>query len=623
MGLNGSALPALVGIDVASAALQHIGLDVNLAENVAAIAVVRDDLSQSQQGLTGSGCMWINLAVLLAGVLLLLGIASSKFSARLGVPVLVLFLSLGMVAGSEGLGRIPFENYDLANSIGSVALALILFDGGLRTSLAAVQRVWRPALALSTVGVLLTSVLTGLAAAWVLKLPLLQGLLLGSIVGSTDAAAVFSVLRTSGLKLPERLTSTLEVESGSNDPMAIFLTLGLIGVITGGVESVSDLALLLITQFGVGTLVGLGVGRLATASINRINLVYPGLYPLLALAFGLVTFGLAAVLGGSGFLAVYIAGIVLGSSSIVFRRGIFSFHDAIAWLGQIILFVMLGLLSFPSRLLAVAWEGMLIAIVLILIARPVAVWSSAWPFRFRRRELTFLSWVGLKGAVPITLATFPLMAGVPQSQLIFNAVFFVVLVSAITQGWSLPLVARWLTIGRPADPTPALSVEINALRQVDGEILDYTVKPRTHVAGQRLRDLALPDGVVVSLIVRGRDVVMPRGATLLLPGDHVFVAMRMSLEPLINRLFDLDPEPPVIPNDLQLSFHANTTLDQLLGFYGVPLPELNAPVALQSLGSLLAASTSGPDLQIGALRIKAGVDREHVSVSCINEPALV
>lgn len=566
--------------------------------------------------------MFINLAILAAGIFLLLGIASSKFSARLGVPVLVLFLSVGMLAGSEGLGRIPFENYDLANNVGSVALALILFDGGLRTSLAAVKRVWRPAMALSTLGVLITSLLTGLAAAWVLKLPLLQGLLVGSIVGSTDAAAVFSVLRTSGLKLPDRLTSTLEVESGSNDPMAIFLTLGLIQIITGGADSTQELVVLFLTQFGVGALAGLGVGRLATTAINRINLAYPGLYPLLALAFGLVAFGVAAVLGGSGFLAVYIAGIVLGSSSIVFRRGIFSFHDAIAWLGQIVLFVMLGLLSFPSRLLAVAWEGLLIAIVLILIARPLAVWTSAWPFRFRRRELTFLSWVGLKGAVPITLATFPLMAGVPQSQLIFNAVFFVVLVSAITQGWSLPLVARWLNIGRPADPTPALSVEINALRQVDGEILDYTVKPRTHVAGQRLRDLAFPDGVVVSLIVRGRDVVMPRGTTLLLPGDHVFVAMRMSLEPLINRLFEPDPEPPVLPHDLQLSFHAKTTLEQLCGFLGLELPEGSVSSAEQSVGSLLASSTSSPDLRIGALLIKAGVDREHVLVSWINEPAL-
>jgi cell volume regulation protein A len=564
--------------------------------------------------------MWINLAMLLAGVLLLLGIASSKFSARLGVPVLVLFLSLGMVAGSEGLGRIPFENYGLANSVGSVALALILFDGGLRTSLSAVQRVWRPALALSTIGVLLTSLMTGLAAAWVLKLPLLQGLLVGSIVGSTDAAAVFSVLRTSGLKLPDRLTSTLEVESGSNDPMAIFLTLGLIGLITGGAESPQDLALLFITQFGVGSLAGLGVGRLATTAINRINLVYPGLYPLLALAFGLVAFGFAAVLGGSGFLAVYIAGIVLGSSSIVFRRGIFSFHDAIAWLGQIVLFVMLGLLSFPSRLVAVAWEGLLIAVVLILIARPFAVWLSAWPFHFRRRELTFLSWVGLKGAVPITLATFPLMAGVPQSALIFNAVFFVVLVSAITQGWSLPLVARWLNIGRPADPTPALSVEINALRQVDGEIIDYTVKTRTHVAGQRLRDLALPDGVVVSLVLRGRDVVMPRGTTVLLPGDHVFMAMRINLEPLINRLFEPDPEPPVIPEDLQLSFHASITLQQLYGFYGLSLPEPDAPLGLHSLADLLTNFPSSGNLVIGALEITPGSDRDHVSVRHANLP---
>ncbi len=561
--------------------------------------------------------MSINAAMLLAGVLLLLGIASSKFSARLGMPVLVLFLLVGMLAGSEGLGRIPFEDYPLANSVGSVALALILFDGGLRTSLTSVQRVWRPAMSLSTIGVLLTSLLTGLAAAWVLKMPLLQGLLLGSIVGSTDAAAVFSVLRTSGLKLPERLTATLEVESGSNDPMAIFLTLGLIGVITGSADSPQALLLLFLAQFGVGSLVGLGVGRLATWGVNRINLDYPGLYPLLALAFGLVAFGLAAVLGGSGFLAVYIAGIVLGSSSIVFRRGIFSFHDATAWLGQIVLFVMLGLLSFPSRLLAVAGEGLLIALVLIVVARPIAVAVSALPFRFRRRELVFLSWVGLKGAVPITLATFPLMAGVPHSHTIFNAVFFVVLISAITQGWSLPLVARWLHIGRPADPTPALSVEINALRQVDGEIVDYTVKPKAQVAGQQLRDLALPDGVLVTLILRGREVVMPRGSTALDPGDHVFVAMRTSLQPLIDRLFDPDPEPSSLPAHGLLTFSAAATLEQLLRFYCLPLPEeISARTAARSLGSLLADAAPLDGLRIGALGIQAGADPDHVAVCC-------
>jgi cell volume regulation protein A len=553
----------------------------------------------------------INAAMLLAGVLLLLGIASSKFSARLGVPVLVLFLSVGMLAGSEGLGRIPFEDYALANSIGSVALALILFDGGLRTPLQAVRRVWQPALALSTVGVLLTSLITGLAAARVLGLPLLQGLLVGSIVGSTDAAAVFSVLRSSGLRLPERLTATLEVESGANDPMAIFLTLGLVGLITGSADSPLALLWLFLGQFGVGTLAGLLVGRLATWAVNRVNLDTPGLYPLLALAFALVAFGAAAVLGGSGFLAVYIAGIVLGSSSIVFRRGIFSFHDAIAWLAQIVLFVMLGLLSFPSRLLAVAWEGLLIALVLILVARPLAVWASVWPFRFRRRELTFLSWVGLKGAVPITLATFPLLAGVPKSGQIFNAVFFVVLLSALSQGWSLPLVARWLHIGRPAEPSPAVSVEIHALRQVDGEIVDYTVQPGSLVAGLQLRELALPDGVLVSLIVRGQEVVMPRGSSTLLPGDHVFVALRTALEPLIDRLFDPDPEPAVLPAGLRLSFHAATTVEQLHRFLGLPLPQgINSVQVCRSLGGLLADGTE----RIGSLRLQAGSDPEHVTV---------
>ena len=560
--------------------------------------------------------MSINAAMLLAGVLLLLGIASSKFSARLGVPVLVLFLSVGMLAGSEGLGRIPFEDYALANNIGSVALALILFDGGLRTPLQAVRRVWKPALALSTVGVLLTSLITGLAAAWVLKLPLLQGLLVGSIVGSTDAAAVFSMLRSSGLRLPERLTATLEVESGANDPMAIFLTLGLIGVITGSADSPLALLWLFLGQFGVGTIAGLLVGRLATAAVNRINLDTPGLYPLLALAFALVAFGAAAVLGGSGFLAVYIAGIVLGSSSIVFRRGIFSFHDAIAWLGQIVLFVMLGLLSFPSRLLAVAWEGLLIALVLILVARPIAVWASVWPFRFRRRDLTFLSWVGLKGAVPITLATFPLLAGVPKSGQIFNAVFFVVVLSALSQGWSLPLVARWLHIGRPADPTPALSVEINALRQVDGEIVDYTVQPGSLVAGLPLRELALPDGVVVSLIVRGQEVVMPRGSSTLLPGDHVFVALRTALEPLIDRLFDPDPEPSELPPGLRLSFHAATTIDQLHRCLGLPLPQGISPErAAQSLGALLQQEGLAAAVSIGVLQLHPGMDQDHVSVT--------
>jgi len=559
--------------------------------------------------------MTINTVMFLGGLLLLLGIASSKFSARLGMPVLVLFLGVGMLAGSEGIGGIAFENYALANSVGSLALALILFDGGLRTSIDSVRSAWKPAHSLATVGVGLTAGLTGLAAAWVLDVPLLHGMLLGGIVGSTDAAAVFSVLRTSGVKLPERLTATLEVESGSNDPMAIFLTIGLIEVITGGGGPTGSLLLLFGLQFGVGALVGLGVGFASAWGVNRIHLDYPGLYPILAMAFGLLAFGLAAVLGGSGFLAVYLAGIVLGSSRIVFRRGIFLFHDAAAWLSQIILFVMLGLLSFPSHLAAVATKGLVVAFALIFVARPLAVLASTPFFGFRSRELVFLSWVGLKGAVPITLATFPLMAGMEGSRLLFDVVFFVVLVSAVTQGWSLPTVAGWLGLARPADPSPPLSVEINALRHVDGEIVEYTVAPSARVAGQLLRDLALPDGVVVTLVVRGTEVIMPRGATALRPGDHVFIAMRAWLKPLMDRLFDPSAETPPLAPGLRLAFHAQTTVGQLHRFFGLPGPTWSE----EPVGSLLERPEAGGPPSLGPFVVTPNPDPDYVTLTY--EPA--
>lgn len=551
----------------------------------------------------------INTLMFVAGLLVLLGIGSSKFAARLGMPVLVLFLGVGMLAGSEGIGGIAFEDYDLANGIGTLALALILFDGGLRTSLRAVAAAWRPALALSTVGVMLTAALTGLAAAWALGLPLLHGLLLGGIVGSTDAAAVFSVLRASRLKLPERLAATLEIESGSNDPMAIFLTVGLLGVITGTAGSAGALGLLFVLQFGVGALAGLGVGRLAAWTINRINLDAAGLYPILAAAFGVLAFGLAAVLGGSGFLAVYLAGIVLGNSELVFRRGIALFHDAAAWLGQIVLFVMLGLLSFPSRLLGVAGEGLLVALVLIFLARPVAVALSMAPFRFAPRETAFLSWVGLKGAVPITLATFPLMAGIEGSDVLFNVVFFVVLVSAVTQGWSLPAVARRLGLAEPADPDPPLSVEINALRHVDGEIVDYTVAPSARVAGQRLRDLTMPDGVLVTLVVRGTEVIMPRGATQLRPGDHVFITLRRRLKPLMDRLFDPYAETPPLAPGLRLAFRADATRGQLHRFFGLPGPTWSE----EPIGDLLRED--GTPVRLGPFLVTPADEPEFVTLT--------
>jgi cell volume regulation protein A len=552
----------------------------------------------------------MNTILFFTGILLLLGIASSKFSARIGMPVLVLFLVVGMLAGSEGLGGISFENYSLANSLGSMALALILFDGGLRTPMASVRASWRPALSLSTVGVLLTAVLTGLAAAWVLDVPLLHGMLLGSIVGSTDAAAVFSILRTSGIKLPARLTATLEVESGSNDPMAIFLTVGLIEIIMGTADTAAGIALIFFLQFGVGGITGIGIGYFAAWLVNRINLDYPGLYPVLALALGFLSFGLAAVLGGSGFLAVYLTGIVLGNSRLVFKNGIFLFHDAGAWLGQIMLFIMLGLLSFPSRLLSVAVEGLGIALVLIFVARPIAVLLSAFPFRFSLREYTLLSWVGLKGAVPITLATFPLLAGVEHSELLFNVVFFVVLVSAITQGWSLPLVARRLGLGQKTDNRPPLTVEINALRHVDGEVVEYIVGPDSRATGLTLRDIALPYEVLISLIVRNDDIIIPRGRSVLLPGDHVFITMRSKCKPLVNCFFDSCDTGPLLPPGLKLDFRADSTVEQLCRFLGIS--ELVVP-GNRSIGSLLESEVGGC-LRVGSFIVSPGEKTGLVSL---------
>lgn len=510
--------------------------------------------------------------ILVAGVLILVGIASSKFSARFGLPVLVLFLGVGMLAGSEGIGGIEFDNFLIAHGVGTVALALILFDGGLRTSRESITAAWKPAVSLATLGVLITSLVTGAAAAYILDIPLLLGLLLGGIVGSTDAAAVFAILRSSGLRLRERISATLEIESASNDPMAIFITVGLIQVLLGEKELGADLFLLFVQQMAIGAAAGVFVGRIAAGIVNRINLDTAGMYPLLATASALVSFGIAAALGGSGFLAVYVAGLVIGNSKIVFHRGILSFHDSAAWLSQIVMFVVLGLLSTPSRLLDVAWDGLLIAGVLMFVARPVAVLASAFPFGFNRRELTMISWVGLKGAVPITLSTFPLLFGVPGAELLFDVVFFVVLLSALLQGVSLPSVARKLGLELPARAHPTVSLEITSLKHVDGDIVDVVLTPDSHAVGKRIRDLALPDGVVVAMISRGDEIIPPKGNTELRAGDHAFIVHRSNLRPVVDRIFGPEPETPeMLLTTGEFPLRGSTKIRDLEEFYGVEL----------------------------------------------------
>lgn len=452
---------------------------------------------------------------------MILGILSSKFSARAGLPVLVMFLAVGMLAGSDGPGGIPFDNYELAHAIGTIALAFILFDGGLRSPVESLRIAWKPSALLATVGVLVTAGVTGFVASYILDITLMEGMLLGSIVGSTDAAAVFAQLRNAGVHLRKRIGATLEIESGANDPMAIFLTVGLIEVLTERVPLGWGILWLFALQMGIGLGIGLAVGKLSVLLVNRINLGAAGLYPVLTASCGVLAFGLAANLGGSGFLAIYVAGVIIGNSKLVFQRGTLLFHDGIAWAGQIAMFVVLGLLSFPSALLKVAGSGLLVAIVLTFLARPLAVAPLLLPFGFTVKEMTLVSWVGLKGAVPIILATYPLLSGLTAGPLLFNVVFFVVIVSALTQGGTLAWMARILKLVEAPPPDAPLSLEITSLREVDAEIIDYPVARDSPADGRLLRDLALPEGAVVALISRDKAIIPPRGSTRVVRDDHL------------------------------------------------------------------------------------------------------
>ncbi|MGH7573686.1 MAG: potassium/proton antiporter [Longimicrobiales bacterium] len=514
----------------------------------------------------------VDRLILVGAILLLVGILSSKLSTRVGLPVLVLFIAVGMLAGEDGIGRIEFDNYVLAHGIGTLALAVILFDGGLRTPVPSIRLAWKPAFLLATVGVALTAAVTGWAASWMLGLPILYGLLLGSIVSSTDAAAVFSILRSGGMHLRRRLNSTLEIESGSNDPMAVLLTLGLVQLIMGTQQSSAGLVVFFIQQLVLGAVAGLVIGKLSVMLINRIHLGAAGLYPVLAAVCGLLAYGAAAIIGGNGFLSVYIAGIILGNSRIVFQRGTLLLHDGFAWIAQMVMFIMLGLLSTPSDLITVAPTGFLLALVLIFVARPAMVLVTMIPFGFRIGELAFLAWAGLKGAVPIILATYPLMFGVPDATLLFNLVFFVVIVSAIAQGWSLRLMAERIGVQGPALPQPPIALEISSLRHVEGDIVDYSVVATTRAAGRRLRELALPGGAVVALITRDTQIIPPRGSTEILPGDHVFIVLRPETRSLVDHLFrSADDAETELTLEMEFPLQGSTTVADLRDFYGMEI----------------------------------------------------
>ncbi|MCZ7539229.1 MAG: potassium/proton antiporter [Anaerolineae bacterium] len=460
-----------------------------------------------------------------AAFVLLVSILASKISARLGVPALLLFLAIGMLTGSEGPGGIYFNDPWLAQFLGVTSLAFILFSGGLETDLEEVRPVMVIGMVLATAGVLVSALLVAGFTLLVLDFSLKEALLLGAIVSSTDAAAVFAVLRSKSLGLRGSLRPLLEFESGSNDPMAVFLTLGMIRLVQDPASSVPDLVLMFVQQMALGVLFGIGIGRGTTFVLNRIRLEYDGLYSVTTMALVLLTYGATTALGGNGFLAVYLAGLVAGNRSFIHKRSLTEFHSGLAWLMQIVMFLTLGLLVFPSQVMPIAPQALLISAALILVARPLAVFATlAWNKQLSLNERLFVSWVGLRGAAPIMLATFPLLAGVERSNAIFNLVFFIVLTSALAQGTTLPYVARLLRVDAPIDTRPKYPIAFEPTGPIQSELLELTIQSGSKAAHKRILDLEdLPETALIVLIRRGVEFVVPRGSTMLEEGDSLLV----------------------------------------------------------------------------------------------------
>jgi cell volume regulation protein A len=456
------------------------------------------------------------------GVLVGASALFSRASRSFGLPVALLFLAIGVAAGAEGIGGIRFADYGFAFRVGTVALVLILFDGGLGTPISAFRGGLGPAAVLATAGVVGTAALVGVSA-WIFGLGWPEALLVGAVVSSTDAAAVFSVLRGAGVQLKRRVGVTLELESGLNDPVAVILTVALSEALVAGRPPGLELLAHSAVQILVGGAFGLAIGYGGRALLKRARVAAGGLYPVITLSLAFVAYGAPTLVLGSGFLSVYLAGVVIGNGTLPFRSGIFRVHNSIAWLGQVTMFLLLGLLVVPSQLAEVRWTGLAIALVLAFVARPLVVWLCLLPFRFTGKETAYVGWVGLRGAVPIILAMFPVLAGAQGAMRLFDVVFFVVVVNALVPGATVRFVTRWLGMEADAAPPAPASIDFNSSRVLGGEVLSLYVRDESDVAGSSVGALHVPVGAAVMLVVRGVDPLPATASTVLQAGDHVYV----------------------------------------------------------------------------------------------------
>ncbi|QEP41711.1 potassium/proton antiporter [Ectothiorhodospiraceae bacterium BW-2] len=513
-----------------------------------------------------------------AALLALLCVVASVLTRRIGAPILLVFLLLGMVAGEEGLGGIRFDDAVLAFLFGNVALAIIIFDGGLGTRKDTFRVSLKPALSLATLGVIVTAAITGFAAHIILNLSWQEGLLVGAIVGSTDAAAVFGLLRNAGLELKERTSATLEIESGSNDPMAIFLTITLVHIlqISSDINQGWTIVSELLRQMGLGLGIGFAGGHLLAHMLRHLALP-SALYPLLALAGGITLFGLATIWEGSGFLAIFIAGVIVGNTPHPYSNDLHRFHDGIAWLSQIGMFLMLGLLVTPSHLIPITVPAVAIAFVLIFIARPVAVMISLLPFHFPWREQIFIGWCGLRGAVPIILALFPSLAGVANTQTYFELVFFVVLISLVLQGWTIAPMARWLQIELPPTVKEPEYLHLTIKHEQDKELLIYPVLADSRVVGSTVDRIPVAEGSEVVAVIRRGVLLNKMHQAQLICDDQVMILATSNARSALGRLFAPAAHTPLLESD------------QFFGEF-VLRPEANVVDVAEAYGFIVSSS---------------------------------